>query len=138
MQFSGSVLDHGENLPRLRIARPGLNDALTMPGIAKAWTMPIKARIDMLTTGVRTPLGIKVRVSDHREASVTDMPGKVVSMYSSVPSSSGGINPEPRLKNTGTVSTIGNDSSGNRLTLVFQHELDYGGYRYYGAAQRVG
>jgi len=35
-----------------------------MPGIANAWTMPIKARIDMLTTGVRTPLGIKVLGSD--------------------------------------------------------------------------
>ena len=67
--------------------------------------MPIKARIDMLTTGVRTPLGIKVLGSDHREASVTDMPGKVVGMYSSVPSSSCGINPEPSLKNIGTVST---------------------------------
>lgn len=38
----------------------GLNEALSFPGIANAWTMPIKARIDMLTTGVRTPLGIKV------------------------------------------------------------------------------
>jgi Cu(I)/Ag(I) efflux system membrane protein CusA/SilA len=45
----------------------GLNDALTMPGIANAWTMPIKARIDMLTTGVRTPLGIKVLGSDLSE-----------------------------------------------------------------------
>src|ERR1039458_6378985 len=44
----------------------GLNDALTMPGIANAWTMPIKARIDMLTTGVRTPLGIKERRSRRR------------------------------------------------------------------------
>jgi len=42
----------------------GLNDALQLPGIANAWTMPIKARIDMLTTGVRTPLGIKVLGSD--------------------------------------------------------------------------
>ncbi len=42
----------------------GLNEALQMPGIANAWTMPIKARIDMLTTGVRTPLGIKVLGSD--------------------------------------------------------------------------
>jgi Cu(I)/Ag(I) efflux system membrane protein CusA/SilA len=38
----------------------GLNEALTMPGVTNAWTMPIKGRIDMLTTGVRTPLGIKV------------------------------------------------------------------------------
>jgi copper/silver efflux system protein len=45
----------------------GMNDALTMPGIANAWTMPIKARIDMLTTGVRTPLGIKVLGSDLSE-----------------------------------------------------------------------
>jgi Cu(I)/Ag(I) efflux system membrane protein CusA/SilA len=45
----------------------GLNDALTMPGVANAWTMPIKARIDMLTTGVRTPLGIKVLGSDLAE-----------------------------------------------------------------------
>ena len=45
----------------------GLNEALTMPGIANAWTMPIKARIDMLTTGVRTPLGIKVLGSDLAE-----------------------------------------------------------------------
>ncbi len=42
----------------------GLNEALQMPGIANAWTMPIKNRIDMLTTGVRTPLGIKVLGSD--------------------------------------------------------------------------
>ena len=42
----------------------GLNEALTIPGVANAWTMPIKARIDMLTTGVRTPIGIKVLGSD--------------------------------------------------------------------------
>jgi copper/silver efflux system protein len=42
----------------------GLNDALQFPGISNAWTMPIKARIDMLTTGVRTPLGIKILGSD--------------------------------------------------------------------------
>ena len=42
----------------------GLNEAMQFPGIANAWTMPIKARIDMLTTGVRTPLGIKILGSD--------------------------------------------------------------------------
>ena len=42
----------------------GLNEALQIPGMANAWTMPIKARIDMLTTGVRTPLGVKVLGSD--------------------------------------------------------------------------
>jgi Cu(I)/Ag(I) efflux system membrane protein CusA/SilA len=42
----------------------GMNEALQLPGISNAWTMPIKARIDMLTTGVRTPLGIKILGSD--------------------------------------------------------------------------
>lgn len=37
-----------------------LDKALRLPGVVNAWTMPIKARIDMLTTGVRTPVGIKV------------------------------------------------------------------------------
>ena len=49
--------------------RPGLtvdqliaemDRALQMPGISNAWTMPIKARIDMLSTGIRTPVGVKV------------------------------------------------------------------------------
>jgi Cu(I)/Ag(I) efflux system membrane protein CusA/SilA len=34
--------------------------ALQFPGVTNAWTMPIKARIDMLSTGIRTPVGIKV------------------------------------------------------------------------------
>ena len=37
-----------------------MNEALKLPGVSNAWTMPIKARIDMLTTGVRTPVGIKI------------------------------------------------------------------------------
>ena len=37
-----------------------LNDALTIPGVSNSFTMPIKARIDMLSTGIRTPVGIKV------------------------------------------------------------------------------
>jgi Cu(I)/Ag(I) efflux system membrane protein CusA/SilA len=37
-----------------------LDKALQFPGVANAWTMPIKARIDMLSTGIRTPIGIKV------------------------------------------------------------------------------
>jgi Cu(I)/Ag(I) efflux system membrane protein CusA/SilA len=44
-----------------------LNDALKFPGVANAWTMPIKGRIDMLTTGVRTPVGIKIYGADIRE-----------------------------------------------------------------------
>jgi Cu(I)/Ag(I) efflux system membrane protein CusA/SilA len=43
-----------------------MNAALQLPGVSNAWTMPIKARIDMLTTGVRTPVGIKVYGPDIR------------------------------------------------------------------------
>jgi Cu(I)/Ag(I) efflux system membrane protein CusA/SilA len=44
-----------------------MDAALKAPGVTNAWTMPIKARIDMLTTGVRTPIGIKVFGSDLNE-----------------------------------------------------------------------
>ena len=37
-----------------------LDKALQFPGISNAWTMPIKARTDMLSTGIRTPVGVKV------------------------------------------------------------------------------
>jgi Cu(I)/Ag(I) efflux system membrane protein CusA/SilA len=37
-----------------------LDRALQIPGVTNAWTMPIKARIDMLSTGVRTPVGVKI------------------------------------------------------------------------------
>jgi Cu(I)/Ag(I) efflux system membrane protein CusA/SilA len=44
---------------------PGdLNEAMQFPGAVNAWTMPIKARVDMLTTGVRTPIGIKIMGAD--------------------------------------------------------------------------
>ena len=41
-----------------------MNRALKLPGVSNAWTMPIKNRIDMLTTGIRTPVGVKVFGSD--------------------------------------------------------------------------
>ena len=44
-----------------------MNARLSLPGVSNAWTMPIKARIDMLTTGIRTPVGIKVYGSGLRE-----------------------------------------------------------------------
>jgi Cu(I)/Ag(I) efflux system membrane protein CusA/SilA len=57
--------------------RPGLtidgliaemDKALQFPGVSNAWTMPIKARIDMLSTGIRTPVGVKVIGTDLVEA----------------------------------------------------------------------
>ncbi|HMW23580.1 MAG TPA: CusA/CzcA family heavy metal efflux RND transporter [Burkholderiaceae bacterium] len=44
-----------------------LDKAVQFPGISNAWTMPIKARIDMLSTGIRTPIGIKVFGKDLAE-----------------------------------------------------------------------
>jgi Cu(I)/Ag(I) efflux system membrane protein CusA/SilA len=61
-----------------------MDDALHIPGVSNAWTMPIKARIDMLTTGVRTPIGIKVmgadlptieRIGQRLEQLLRDVPG---------------------------------------------------------------
>lgn len=62
----------------------GLNERMQIPGVVNAWTMPIKARVDMLTTGVRTPIGIKVLGADvskieelgkHIEMILKDVPG---------------------------------------------------------------
>ncbi|WP_293208966.1 CusA/CzcA family heavy metal efflux RND transporter, partial [Parvibaculum sp.] len=47
----------GMNLDKL-IAE--MDTALQFPGVSNAWTMPIKARIDMLSTGIRTPVGVKI------------------------------------------------------------------------------
>jgi copper/silver efflux system protein len=44
-----------------------MNAALQLPGVSNAWTMPIKARIDMLSTGIRTPVGVKVFGPDLHE-----------------------------------------------------------------------
>ena len=41
-----------------------MNAALQIPGLANGWTMPIKGRIEMLTTGFRTPLGLKISGAD--------------------------------------------------------------------------
>ncbi|HRE60054.1 MAG TPA: CusA/CzcA family heavy metal efflux RND transporter [Micropepsaceae bacterium] len=44
-----------------------LDAALQFPGVSNAWTMPIKARIDMLSTGIRTPVGVKIFGADLAE-----------------------------------------------------------------------
>lgn len=73
--------------------RPGLtyealvdemDETLQFPGVTNAWTMPIKARTDMLTTGVRTPVGIKIfgpdlkqieEIGQHIEIAAQGVPG---------------------------------------------------------------
>jgi Cu(I)/Ag(I) efflux system membrane protein CusA/SilA len=61
-----------------------MDRALQFPGVSNAWTMPIKARIDMLATGIRTPVGVKVfgnslaemeRVAREIEAAIRTVPG---------------------------------------------------------------
>ncbi len=61
-----------------------MNDALSIPGVANSFTMPIKARTDMLSTGIRTPVGIKVlgpnldqleKIGKEIENAVKDVPG---------------------------------------------------------------
>lgn len=61
-----------------------MDKALQFPGVSNSWTMPIKARIDMLSTGIRTPVGIKVlgrdlgemeSVAREIEAAVRTVPG---------------------------------------------------------------
>ena len=44
-----------------------MDAALQFPGVSNAWTMPIRARIDMLSTGIRTPVGVKVYGTDLNE-----------------------------------------------------------------------
>jgi Cu(I)/Ag(I) efflux system membrane protein CusA/SilA len=61
-----------------------MDNSLQFPGVSNAWTMPIKARIDMLATGIRTPVGIKLfgrditeleRLAREIEAAVRRVPG---------------------------------------------------------------
>ena len=61
-----------------------MDKAVQIPGVSNAWTMPIKARIDMLSTGIRTPIGIKVfgkdlgeieKLAKEIEAVVKTVPG---------------------------------------------------------------
>lgn len=61
-----------------------MNDALNIPGVSNSFTMPIKARIDMLATGIRTPVGIKIlgpdlevieKIGMQLEQQLRDIPG---------------------------------------------------------------
>ncbi len=61
-----------------------LNDAFSIPGVSNSFTMPIKASIDMLATGIRTPVGIKIlghdlaqieKIGMELEAALRDVPG---------------------------------------------------------------
>jgi copper/silver efflux system protein len=51
----------GMTMEKLKVE---LNNVVKLPGITNAWVMPIKTRIDMLATGIKTPVGIKIAGSD--------------------------------------------------------------------------
>jgi Cu(I)/Ag(I) efflux system membrane protein CusA/SilA len=67
-----------------------LDKAIRFPGLTNAWTMPIKTRVDMLSTGIKTPVGIKLMGADLQvlsdvgekiEAALREVPG-TLSVYS--------------------------------------------------------
>ena len=59
-------ITHGHRITHEELIEE-MDQALKIPGTTNAWTMPIKNRIDMLSTGVRTPIGIKVLGGDFKE-----------------------------------------------------------------------
>lgn len=80
-----------------------MDGALQFPGLSNAWTMPIKARIDMLATGIRTPVGVKVFGTDIEtmetlareiEAAIRTVPG-TTSAYAERASSGYYVNIDP-------------------------------------------
>jgi copper/silver efflux system protein len=81
--------------------RPGLtreklieemNDKLTMPGVTNIWTQPIINRIEMLTTGIRTEIGVKIYGSDLSE--IERRSREVASVLQTVPGAAN-VSPEP-------------------------------------------
>lgn len=60
-----------------------MDAAIQIPGLTNAWTMPIKTRIDMLSTGIKTPIGIKVTGPDLQELS--DLSQDIASVVRGVP-----------------------------------------------------
>ncbi len=54
---------------------PGLNEVVQVPGLTNSWTMPIRTRIDMLSTGIKTPVGVKVMGPDL--SVLSDLAGRI-------------------------------------------------------------
>jgi Cu(I)/Ag(I) efflux system membrane protein CusA/SilA len=60
-----------------------MNAALKLPGVSNAWTMPIRGRIDMLTTGIRTPVGLKIAGADVQQ--IQEIGAEVESLLKAAP-----------------------------------------------------
>ncbi len=80
--MDGTVIAHRRRTPDE--LTQAMNVAVQIPGLTNAWTMPIKTRIDMLATGIKTPVGIKVagpslpeleRIAGQLEALIHGVPG---------------------------------------------------------------
>ena len=78
----GKVIAHRKRTPDE--LTDALNNVVQIPGLNNAWTMPIRTRIDMLSTGIKTPVGIKIagadlatleRIGTEVEAVVRKVPG---------------------------------------------------------------
>jgi len=78
----GKTIAHRRRTPDELVT--AMNSAVQIPGLNNAWTMPIKTRIDMLSTGIKTPVGIKIagpdlavleRIGTEVEAVVRQVPG---------------------------------------------------------------
>ena len=78
----GKVIAHRRRTPDELTS--AMNAAIQIPGLNNAWTMPIKTRIDMLATGIKTPVGIKVagpslveleRIAERIETIIRKIPG---------------------------------------------------------------
>ena len=80
----GKVIAHRQRTPDE--LTDALNEVVQIPGLNNAWTMPIRTRIDMLSTGIKTPVGIKIagadlatleRIGTEVEAVVRKVPGTI-------------------------------------------------------------
>ncbi|MEW6219180.1 MAG: efflux RND transporter permease subunit [Thermodesulfobacteriota bacterium] len=60
-----------------------LNQAIRFPGLTNAWTMPIKTRIDMLSTGIKTPVGIKLMGPDLQ--TLSDLGARIEAVVRQIP-----------------------------------------------------
>ncbi len=83
-----------------------LNNAVQFPGLTNAWTMPIKTRIDMLSTGIKTPVGIKLMGPDLQ--TLSDLGERIEAVVRQIP---------------GTASVISERvTGGNYLDFVIDRE----------------
>jgi len=64
-----------------------MDAAVTLPGVANSWTMPVRGRLDMLSTGIRTPLGLKITGAD--VTGIESIGAQVATLLRSVPGTRG-------------------------------------------------